>query len=98
MEKIFKTLDGMLCMDVTSKAYRIFDEKLFDLFAVWQKEDKTYKIPIHDKEDINIAIQYGKYICIEVGHACQCDKDKWSDADKITHNGYVYVRYSDIKL
>lgn len=98
MQKFFKTLDGMQCMDVSSKAYKILDEKLFDLFAVWQKDDKTYKIPIQDKEDINIALQYGKYICIEIGHACQCNHDRWANADKITHNGYVYVRYSDIKL
>jgi hypothetical protein len=98
MQKFFKTLDGIQYMDVTPKAYKIFDEKLFDLHAVWQKEDKTYKIPIQDKEDIDIAIQYGKYVCIEIGKTCQCGHDRWADADKITHNGYVYVRYSDIKL
>lgn len=98
MQKVFKTLDGILCLDVTTKAYKILDEKLFDLFAVWQKDDKTYKIPIQDKDDIDIAIQYGKYICIEVGKACNCTVDKWKDADKILHEGYIYVRYSDIKL
>ena len=87
----------MQCMDVTKKAYKILEEDLFDLHAVWQKEGRTYKIPIHDKDDIDIAIQYGKYICIEVGQTCQCNQDIWADADKIIHDGYVYVRYSDIK-
>ncbi len=94
---VFKTLDGMLCMDVTPKAYKIFDGKLFDLFAVWQKADKFFKIPILEKDDIDVALNMGQYICIEVGHACQCDRDRWADADKIVHDGYVYVRYTDIK-
>lgn len=98
MAKIFKTLDGMQCMDVSKKAYEIFDANLFDLYVVWEKGDKTYKLPVTERTDIDFALQFKKFVCINTGPACQCDIDRWSDADKIIHNGYLYVRYSDIKL
>lgn len=85
-------------MDVSDKAYDIYDTKLFDLFIVWQKNDKVFKLPVQDRHDIDFALDSRKYICIEVGNACQHNEDRWADADKITYNGYVYVRYSDIKL
>jgi hypothetical protein len=25
-------------------------------------------------------------------------KDSWEEADKITHEGYIYVRYNDLKI
>ena len=98
MAKIFKTIDGMQCMDVTSKAYKIFDANIFNLYIVWEKGTTTYKLPVTEKSDIDVAIQYKKFICIEIGPACNCGIDKWSDADKIIHEGYVYVKYSDIKI
>lgn len=97
MRKSFKTTDGLTFMDVSDKAFAIFDYKLFDLHAVWQKGDTTYRIPITERDDIQVALDYHKFICIEVPSLCQCNVDKWSDADKILHNGYIYVRYSDIR-
>lgn len=97
MKKFFKAMDGLLYMDVTEKALKIFDSNLFELFAVWQKGETIYKIPVLDREELDVAISYGKYLCIEVGPQCHCNPDRWSDADKIIHEGYVYVKYSDIK-
>lgn len=97
MRKFFKTTDGLSFMDVSDKAFAIFDHNLFDLYALWQKGETTYRIPITERGDIQVALDYHKSICIEVPNLCQCNVDKWADADKITHNGYIYVRYSDIK-
>lgn len=90
-------MDGLLYMDVTEKAVQILDTNLFDLHVVWQKGDTVYKIPALDREDIEMAIKYGKNICIEVGPQCHCNTEKWRDADKIVHNGFVYIKYSDFK-
>lgn len=97
MRKYFKTMDGLSFMDVSDKAFALFDHKLFDLYALWNKGDTTYRIPITDRGDIQVALDYHKSICIEVPHQCQCNVDKWTEADKLIHEGYVYVRYSDIK-
>ena len=97
MQKFFKSSDGLMYMDVSAKAFAIYDTKIFDLYAVWQKEDNVYRIPITEREDIQIAFDYHKFICIEVPYKCQCNVDKWADADKIIHDGYIYVRYSDIR-
>jgi len=97
MQKFFKSSDGLMYMDVSAKAFAIYDTKIFDLYAVWQKEDNVYRIPITERDDIQVALDYHKFICIEVPYKCQCNVDKWADADKIIHDGYIYVRYSDIR-
>lgn len=97
MQKFFKTTDGAVYMDVSSKAFTIYDTKIFDLYGVWEKEGNIYRIPITDREDVQTCFDYHKFICIEVPYRCHCNTDRWADADKIVHNGFVYVRYSDIK-
>ena len=97
MQKFFKAMDGMLYMDVSSKAFKIFDANIFDLFILWEKGERTFKIPLMERDEIQVAFDFGKSVCIEVCPTCSCGVDKWSDADKIIHNGFVYVRYSDIK-
>lgn len=90
-------MDGMLYMDVSKKAYKIFDAEIFDLFILWEKEGKTFRIPLLERDEIKIAFDYHKSVCIEVPHQCTSSVDMWANADKILHDGYIYVRYSDIK-
>lgn len=90
-------MDGLLYMDVSDKAFDIFDANLFELFILWVKGDNTFRIPLLERDEIDFARKYGKSVCIEVGPQCHCKVEKWTDVDKIIHNGYVYVKYSDIK-
>ena len=97
MEKFYKTIDGIHYMDVSEKAFAIFDCKLFDLYAIWEKDNEINRIPITKRGDIQVAFDYHQTICIEVPYNCSCHAERWAEADKIVHNGFIYVRYSDIK-
>lgn len=104
MSKIIQSKEGFIWLDITEDANKIFFSNLFSLFLVWQKEGNTFRIPITDEMDLDYAVQVGGKICIEIGSANGSDKiefvtrDSWNAADKITHNGYVYVRYNDLSF
>ena len=99
---IITSTDGVVWIDVSDRARRIFNADLFQLYHVWEHGGRTLRIPIVDEVDLEYAEQTGHPICIEVGRLSKgelSDKvtaDSWRDADKITHNGYVYVKYNDL--
>jgi hypothetical protein len=103
MAKIFKSVDGMLYMDVTPQAQELWQSHSFELFVVWEKSTTTYKLPITTDDELTYALsQEGKHICIEIGSAddlssiLSMKSFKWDRADTITHNGFVYVKYNDL--
>lgn len=104
MSKIIQSKEGFIWLDVTEDANKIFFCNLFNLFLVWEKDGNTFRVPIEDEIDLDYAIEIGGRICIEIGNSSGSDKiefvtrDSWNSADKITHNGYVYVRYNDLSF
>jgi hypothetical protein len=102
MKKIFKTSDGRIYMNVTEKAEKLFSTHMFDLYVVWEKEDKTFRLPVTDRQDIAVAMEYNKSIAIEIASIqdvidlIPMRPDKWEKADKLLHNGFIYIRYDDL--
>ena len=105
MEKLIKSQDGYLWMDVTEKAQSVFDTGLFNLQAVWSKEneeDVLMRMPIESQEELNIVLQSQKSVCIYVGRVSESislgfvTQDSWTAADKISHEGNIYVRFKDL--
>ena len=105
MEKLIKSQDGYLWMDVSEKAQAVFETGLFNLQAVWTKEneqDVLMRMPIESQEDLNIVLQTGKSVCIYVGRVSESislgfvTQDSWTAADKISHGGYIYARFKDL--
>ena len=52
INKIVKSSDGVLWLDVTDKAEKLFKADLFQLFLVWKVEEKNLRIPIDDEDDL----------------------------------------------
>jgi hypothetical protein len=105
MEKLIKSQDGYLWMDITDKAQAVFETGLFNLQAVWSKEneeDVLMRMPIDGQEELNIALQLGRSICIYAGRVSESislgfvTQDSWTAADKISHDGNIYVRFKDL--
>ena len=102
-QRLIKSSDGFVWLDVTDRAREVFDLKLFRLFLLWQKEDKTLRIPVENESEYDYAISSGNKICVYVGKMGDGSSDRvtidsWDTADKLTHNGYVYVRYADLSF
>lgn len=107
---LINTKEGFIWLDVTDKAKKIFDSGAFELFHVWKTDGKTFRIPIETELDLEYALSYPfpatehHSVCIEVGDNQDGKKidfvtlDSFSAADKINHNGYIYVRYADLSF
>jgi hypothetical protein len=107
---LINTKEGFLWLDVTDKAKKIFDSGAFELFHVWKTDGKTFRIPIEDEQDLDYALSTPfpatehHSICIEVGDNQDGKKidfvtvESFSEADKIQHNGFIYVRYADLSF
>ena len=105
MDKLIKSQDGYVWIDVTDKAQSVFDTGLFNLQAVWSKEneeDVLMRTPVDTQTELNLFLQQGKHICIYGGRVSDSislgfvTQDSWTAADKITHEGNVYVRFKDL--
>lgn len=105
MEKLIKSQDGHLWIDVTDKAQAVLDAGIFNLQAVWAKEneeDVLMRAPIEGQEGLNHALNTNKSICIYAGRVSESislgfvTQDSWTAADKITHEGNIYVRFKDL--
>jgi len=107
---LIKSQEGFVWLDVTDRAQKIFNSQCFELFHVWKKEEKTFRMPIADETDLKYALETPfpaseqHSICIEVGDGHENKKldfvtlESWDNADKIQHNGYIYVRYADLSF
>jgi hypothetical protein len=105
MEKIIKSHDGYVWIDVSDKAQEIFDSNLFELQAVWLlegEEDVLMRIPIESNYELNYALTSNKKVCIYAGRLLDSislgfiTQDSWTAADKISHEGNIYVRFKDL--
>lgn len=102
MKKIIKSSDGKVYLNVTDKADALFATHAFNMFAVWEKGESTLRIPIIDKHELQFALENDKAVCIEIAsledliNLLPMKPEKWESADKVLHNGYIYIRYADL--
>ena len=93
----------MVYMDVHDKANALWECGVLDLFVVWEKGSRVFKLPILSKNELDFVLkQEGRVVCIELGSIDQMTQlfhpkiEKLSNADTITHDGFLYVRCNDI--
>lgn len=104
MSKLIKSDDGFIWLDVTDKAVEVYATGLFPLYNVWNSGSHTFRIPIEDIIDLDYALNNKSMVCIEVGNIKEGKSldfvtiESWDSADKITHDGHVYVRYKDLSF
>ena len=91
-DRLIVCKDGFVFIDVTDIAGTLWGTE--DLYAV-NAEDETESL-IEDKLELNYWLRKRTLkICMEGGHLPKKNQ-WWSNSDKITHEGYVYVRTKDI--
>ena len=102
MRNLIKSMDGKIFLNVTDKAETLFSTQAFNMYAVWEKADATLRIPIQDKHELQFALENDKAVCIEIAsledlvNLLPMKPEKWELADKVLHNGYIYIRYADL--
>lgn len=105
MDKLIKSKDGYLWIDVTENAQAVFDTGLFNLQAIWSEDEENSvitRVPIDTQRDVNYALQKNKRVCIYAGELNKSkslgfvNKDSYSSAHKIVHEGHLYVRFKDL--
>jgi hypothetical protein len=107
---LIKSREGFVWLEVTDKARKIYESQAFELFHVWRYDGKTFRMPIENEEDLEYALSTPfpatehHSVCIEIGDD-GVDKrldfvtlESWENADKIQHNGFIYVRYADLSF
>lgn len=100
MGKIIKGHGDELYLDVTDKARDI--AHLFKLWSMWERDGRTYRLPIMEESDLEYALNNGRRVCIEVASGDEVrelyrrKKEGWPKAKKILIDGYIYVKYSDL--
>jgi len=101
---IYITRDGFVWLDITKQCKRSTNNieeqwTANHLYSVNPKDDTEYLLEsIHEVEQ---AVKEQMRICIEVGQMPQQKPKKkgwFNKAKKIVHEGYVYVKYNDIKF
>lgn len=95
------TEDNFVWLDVTKKmsaGAKVREDfwRVHDIFAVYD-DGSEHLLESHD--EIDEAIRLGIRVCIEGGHLSSLPSTQgwWDNAKKIVTDGYVYVRFNDIK-
>jgi len=94
MSRLIITDDNFVFIDVTSMAQELY--KCVDLYMYFEHEQSESLI--ESEEELEYAERQGITIVMEGGHLPKnvAAKIKWAEAQKITHEGYNYVRTKDI--
>lgn len=94
MNRLIITDDNFVHIDVTSVARTLYGS--VDLFMYFEHEQSESLI--ESEEELDYAERQGITIVMEGGHLPKevAAKIKWAGAQKITHEGYNYVRTKDI--
>ena len=88
---VFK--DNFVFVDITDIANSLWDKE--DLYVV--DVDRQTESLIESKTQLKNYLHSGTLrVCIEGGHLPTQSIDWWDNSEKITHDGYVYVRTKDI--
>ncbi|QGH72889.1 MAG: hypothetical protein [Podoviridae sp. ctrTa16] len=100
--KLIKSKEGFVWLDVTEKALNVFESKLFELYGLSEFSDKIICHKITSIEDLKSASDNSHKICVPIGNIDDAKPSgvlvstNWIGADKITHEGHVYIRAKDI--
>lgn len=100
--KLIKTTDGRIWMDVTQESYAL--PRVFTLHYLFEKQNYTECLPVRDLEHHNQILKDKGTITIYVGELPNMNTidhvtaESWEQADKIQHDGFIYVRYSDLRF
>tara|TARA_R110001632_G_scaffold50941_1_gene126897 strand:- start:24387 stop:24677 length:291 start_codon:yes stop_codon:yes gene_type:complete len=91
--RLIVTKDNFIFIDVSDIAHLIYEkEDVFMYDAHTDTESLADTI-----EEINFYIANDRTLVIEGGHMPKhTNNEWWSNSEKITHEGYVYVRMKDI--
>ncbi len=93
MNRLIVFKDGFVFVDVTDIAGTLWGTE--ELFIV-DTEKETESL-IEEKFELDFWLKTRTLrICMEGGHLPTPSIDWWDDSEKITHEGYVYVRTKDI--
>ena len=92
--RLIITNDNFVHIDVTLIAQELYG--CVNLFTYCESEQ--VEALIESQEELDYAEKQGTTIVMEGGHLPKevAAKIKWADAEKITHEGYNYVRTKDI--
>lgn len=104
MAKIIKSPHGNCYIDVSDKAVALYETSALSLYQVYMDGDTVQMVaPIWTSEELYDALDKNVLICIEIDrvqpeeNTC-VEMTSWEKADKIQHDGYVYVRSADLKF
>lgn len=93
MENRLIVFDDFVFVDVTDIAKSLWGKE--DLYVV--DVDRQIEHLIESNYQLKNYLHSGTLrVCIEGGHLPTPSIDWWDDSEKITHEGYVYVRTKDI--
>lgn len=94
--------DGEVFMEVTHMADQVRKADLFTLYEVWEKNGEVHKHLLTDCADFERAKSTNHAICVDVGSLrdrnALITQSSWEGADKIMHEGFIYVKYSDLRF
>lgn len=94
----------MTWMDVTDMAKEVFNSGLFRIYEFYENGDTIVRIPIMSPEHLLMVLNADRSVVIKVGQGRPIQteetitKESWNLADKISHNGFIYVRYTDLRF
>lgn len=103
-DRLIKSSDGSIWMDVTDKSKELFFDSTLELFEYYENEDSVIRMPIKYEADLLRVLESTSKVCVFVGrlyHPSQIEEvtvESWELADKIQHNGFIYVKYSDLRF
>jgi hypothetical protein len=101
--RLITSKDGMTWMDVTDIAKTVWNSGLFPLYEYMEKGDKMVRLPIEDTDHLLRVLDSDNSVVIKVGQNWNINRhehvtmESWVNADKIQYNGFIYVRYADLK-
>ena len=96
---IYVTKDNFVWLDVTkqlTKSPKAWVEN--EIYAVHDDESESL---LESIEEVIEAINLGLRLCIEGGYLPSThtpQKTWWHKAQKVVKDGYVYVRWADVKI
>lgn len=96
--------DGTAWMDVTDMAKDVWNSGLFKLYEFFEKGSSMIRMPIETDEHLLHVLNSENLVVVKVGKGIPSNPDEqvtiesWREADKIQYNGFIYVRYADLRF
>lgn len=104
MDRLIRSKSGSIWMDVTDRAKELFNSGVLDLYEFYETKDTTIHTPIRQSDRLLQVLDSDSRVCLFVGMGThpsiieEVTVESWQMADKISHNGFIYVKYSDLRF